>query len=163
MDRTRTCFFTGHRKIPLDKQEKINQSIKQHIENLIVTYDVKNFICGGAIGFDTMAAEAVTELKMSYPHIQLCLYIPCREQDIRWSRNNREKYADILSKADSVFYVSDEPYSKDCMRKRNLKMIEDAFFCIAFCINSRSGTGFTVRKAEIAGKNVFNIADELYN
>lgn len=163
MDRTRTCFFTGHRKLPADKQEKIRQSIKNNIEKLIISYDVKNFISGGALGFDTMAAEAVTELKKSYPHIKLYMYIPCRNQDVLWSQDNKKKYADILLVSDEVIYVSDKSYCKDCMHKRNLKMIEDAFFCIAFCINSRSGTGFTVRNAKESGKQVFNIADELYN
>lgn len=163
MDRTRTCFFTGHRKLPIDKREKIMQGIKQNIEKLIISYDVRNFISGGALGFDTMAAEAVTELKKTYPHIKLYVYIPCQNQDSLWSRDNKKKYADILSEADEVVYVSNEPYSKDCMHKRNLKMIEDSFFCVAFCINSRSGTGFTVRNAKESGKYVFNIADELYN
>lgn len=163
VDRTRTCFFTGHRKLPSDKKEKIRQSIKQNIEKLIVSYDVRNFISGGALGFDTMAAEAVTELKMLYPHIKLYMYIPCRNQDVLWSQDDKKKYEDMLSVSDEVLYISDKPYSKDCMNKRNLKMIEDAFFCIAFCINSRSGTGFTVRNAVEAHKQVFNIADELYN
>lgn len=163
MDRTRTCFFTGHRKIPRDKQEKIKQSVRKNIENLIIKYDVKNFICGGALGFDTIAAETITEMKQLYPHIKLYLYIPCRDQEKLWSQDNKKKYAKILSEADDILYVSDAPYSKDCMHKRNLKMIEDAFFCIAFCLESRSGTGFTVRNAQMAGKNVFNIADELYN
>lgn len=162
MERTRTCFFTGHRKIPSDKYDIIKEKISEYVETLICKYDVKNFICGGALGFDTMSAEAVLEMKKSYPHIRLYLYLPCRDQHILWTSDKQEKYMNLLSKADEVIYVTDGQYTKECMLTRNLKMIEDSFFCIAFCIAYRSGTGFTVHNAKSAGKMVFNIADDLY-
>ncbi len=163
MERTRTCFFTGHRKIAADKQKYVSEKIEEYVENLIIQYDVKNFICGGAIGFDTIAADTVLEMKKMYPHIRLFLYLPCRDQSKLWLNDDKEKYNSILSQADEVLYVTDGTYSKECMHKRNLKMVQDSFFCIAFCIAERSGSGFTVRNAAEAGKKIFNIADELYN
>ncbi len=162
MERTRTCFFTGHRRIPSDKYNSVKEKIREYIEKLICEYDVKNFICGGALGFDTISAETVLKMKETYPHIKLYLYLPCRDQHILWTSEYQKKYTDLLSKADEILYITDGNYTKECMLTRNLKMIEDSFFCIAFCISSRSGTGFTIRNAESAGKKVFNIADELY-
>lgn len=162
MDRTRTCFFTGHRAISANRYEEVKQKIREYMECLICVYDVKNFICGGALGFDTMAAEMVFELKELYPHIRLYMYLPCTNQEKLWKNDDKDKYKEILVLADEVLYVSEEGYSKECMRKRNLKMIEDAYFCIAFCIRYRSGTGFTLRSAKAAGKRIFNIADEMY-
>lgn len=162
MEKTRSCFFTGHRKISKEKQILIKQKTKEYAEKLIVEYDVKNFICGGAIGFDTIAAEAVLELKELYPHIMLWIYVPCRGQSDLWDKRAKEKYSLILSMADEVVLVSNGEYCAENMRKRNLKMIKDAFFCIAFCLMNRSGTGFTLRNAEASGCRIFNIADDLY-
>jgi len=48
------------------------------------------------------------------------------------------------------------------MKLRNLKMIKDSSFCIAFCLMQKSGTGFTLRNAENVGIEIVNIADEIY-
>lgn len=162
VDRTRSCFFTGHRKIPQNRKDVIYDKVKEHIEDLICKYDVKNFISGGAIGFDMIAAKAVLELKRLYPHIQLYMFLPCRDQSKLWSRNYREQYDEILSLSDEIVYVTDGPYTDGCMKKRNLKMIENAFFCIAFCTQFNSGTGFTFRNAEMSGKHIRNVADDIY-
>ncbi len=45
---------------------------------------------------------------------------------------------------------------------RNMKMVEDSFFCIAFCILSKTGTGQTIRLAEAHGNRIINIADDIY-
>ena len=63
MEKMKTCFFTGHRRITDNKLEDIKRKLTENIENLIINYDVKNFISGGALGFDTIAAEAVYEIK----------------------------------------------------------------------------------------------------
>ncbi len=54
----KNCCFTGHRKLP---QYKINYIIKRldhEIENLIAQ-GVTDFISGGAMGFDLIAASAI--------------------------------------------------------------------------------------------------------
>ena len=123
---------------------------------------MKNFIAGGALGFDTMAAEAVIEMRKKYPHIKLILYIPCYGQSKKWTDNQKYKYRIILSKADEVIYVTEKEYSEECMQLRNMKMIRDSSFCIAFCLLSNSGTGLTLRNAEAVGIDIINIADEIY-
>ena len=53
-----SCSFTGHRRIPQDDflnlQKRLQKIIKQLIKQGITT-----FYCGGALGFDTLAAQAV--------------------------------------------------------------------------------------------------------
>lgn len=162
MDKYRTCFFTGHRIIANKNIEKIEELIADNIEELIVKYDVKNFICGGAIGFDTIAAEAVVKMREKYPHIRLILYFPCYGQSRKWTDNNKIRYELIKSKADEYIYVTEDEYTNDCMNLRNLRMIKDSAFCIAFCVFSKSGTGLTLKNAKAVGTIIKNIADELY-
>lgn len=162
MEKLRTCFFTGHRKIANNRLDEIKRQLAENIEKLIIDYDVKNFISGGALGFDTIAAEAVIEMKKKYPHIRLLFYLPCYGQEAKWTDNQKFRYRMALSKADEILYVSEE-YTDDCMRLRNLKMIRDSFFCIAFCILSATGTGLTLKNAETAGLKITNIADEIYD
>ena len=162
MDKLRTCFFTGHRKLANNKVDIIKEKLAENIEKLIIEYDVKNFIAGGALGFDTVAAEAVIEMRKKYPHIKLILYIPCYGQSKKWTDNQKYKYRIILAKADEVIYVTEKGYSEECMQLRNMKMIRDSSFCIAFCILSNSGTGLTLRNAEAVGIDIVNIADEIY-
>ncbi len=162
MEKSRTCFFTGHRRINGDKEEEIKKTLVKHIENLIVEYDVKNFITGGAVGFDTIAAEAVIAVRKKYPHIKLCLYLPCHGQEKYWNSAQRYRYRMIMSQADEKTYVTEGEYTDDCMRLRNMEMTRSSSFCIAFCIVSASGTGATLRAARASGVNVINTADEIY-
>ncbi len=163
MDKLRTCFFTGHRRIAKEKIETVKKKITEHIETLIIKYDVKNFISGGALGFDTLAAEMVIEMREKYPHIKLLMYLPCYGQSKKWTSNYQYRYRLIISKADEVKFVTKEEYTEDCMKLRNLEMIKDAFFCISFCLVSSSGTGFTIRNAEAVGTKIINIADDIYD
>lgn len=162
MDKLRTCFFTGHRIIAADRLDEIKKKLAENIEKLIIKYDVKNFICGGAIGFDTIAADAVIKMRKLYPHIKLYLYLPCYGQSKKWSDDRKYKYRMIMSQADEVMYVTEGEYTKECMKDRNLRMIRDSVFCIAFCIYQKSGTGMTLRNASETGSIIINIADEIY-
>lgn len=162
MEKIRTCFFTGHRKIANDKLEEIKEYLINNIENLIINYDVKNFISGGALGFDTIAAETVIELKEKYPHIKLIIYIPCYGQSGKWNKYQKYRYRNMLAKADRTIYITEKEYTNDCMRLRNMKMVRDSFFCIAFCMISNTGTGQTLRHAKSTGVEIVNIADEIY-
>lgn len=56
------CCFTGHRKIDNDKKEKIRAELKNILTGLIEE-GCTCFYAGGALGFDTIAALTVLELK----------------------------------------------------------------------------------------------------
>ena len=65
-----TCCFTGHRKIPLDQLESVTQRLRD-----AVLASIKDgylyFGAGGALGFDTLAAQTVLNLKKDYQQIKL--------------------------------------------------------------------------------------------
>lgn len=162
MEKNYSCFFTGHRKLPKNRIDAIKELLKLKIKGLIEDKGADCFIAGGALGFDTLAAQTVIELKEEYPFIKLYLYLPCRDQSRLWSDEDRYQWRIIMTKSDGYKYVTDGPYVDGCMQKRNYKMADDALYCIAYCAVARSGTGATVRYAEEHGVTVDNIADEIY-
>lgn len=162
MEKEYSCFFTGHRRLPKNRIEAIKELLKQKIKYFIENKGVESFIAGGALGFDTLAAMTVIELKEEYPFIKLYLYLPCNDQSKLWSAEDRYTWRMIMTKADGYKYVTDGPYTDGCMQKRNYKMADDAGYGIAYCVMARSGTGMTVSYAEKGGVVIENIADEIY-
>ena len=151
----KTCCFTGHRimKITPELVQRLREAIIYVIDK-----GVTKFYDGGAIGFDMLAAETVMELKTEYPNIKLNMLLPCpsKEQIKGWNKSQITRYNKIIKAADSVTVVS-EHYTKDCMKRRNQKLVDLADCCICYCTNSRSGTGQTVHMAEEKGIPVINM------
>lgn len=152
-----TCFFTGHRVIPANERDRIIKQTVSLCTHLINEYNVNIFVAGGALGFDTIAAIEILKLKKIYPHIQLHLYIPCIDQASKWRNRDIELYNKIKEMAEEVKYVSNAPYTSGCMQQRNRAMVNDAFYGIAYCTNTKSGTYSTVKYAKDKGRNVIII------
>ncbi len=162
MDKSRTCFFTGHRKLVNNRLDEIKEKLDESIEELIENYGINTFITGGALGFDMLAAESVIEVRVKYPGIKLLLYLPCHGHSSKWRDEDKYRLRMIMSKADGYEYITPGTYTKDCMRLRNLRMVRDSSFCVAFCILANSGTGLTLKNAEAAGLNIINIDKKIY-
>ncbi len=149
--------FTGHREISVT--ENLLKRLESTLEKLIIQ-GAEDFYAGGAVGWDTLCELEVLNLKKKYPHIKLHLVLPCssEEQTKKWNKSEKNQYYEILEKADSVEYVS-ENYSKDCMKKRNFRLIEYAECCICYYKVKASGTGQTVRMAERKNIPIINFSD----
>lgn len=149
------CCFTGHRFIKNEKNIYIRARLSEEIFKQIKRGKT-GFICGGALGFDTMAAKMVLEFKRIFPGISLILYLPCKDQTKNWRKSDAKVFDDILKKADEIKYISNEYYS-GCMHKRNLAMINSSSTCIAFLEKNSGGTYFTVKSALNRQKEVIYI------
>jgi len=86
--RDRTACFAGHRKIPIMQVHTIKKSLKVAIVSL-VEQGYCFFGTGGALGFDTIAAQTVLDLKKDYPQIKLILVLPCPSQAKRWREKDK--------------------------------------------------------------------------
>ena len=75
--RNQTCCFTGHRNIPVELRSPISEILKTTIISCI-EQGYLYFGAGGALGFDTLVAQTVLDLKCLYPSIKLILVLPCR-------------------------------------------------------------------------------------
>lgn len=150
-----TCFFTGHRYISKEKKEELNQKIPQLCIDLIENKGVTDFICGGALGFDTLAEIIILTLKKIYPSVRLHLYLPCTNQTERWNENDKKIWQNILSLADSHTFITNAVYCTGCMQKRNRQMVRDADYGIAYCNREKSGSAKTLQYARELNKTLF--------
>ncbi|MBQ5565154.1 MAG: DUF1273 family protein [Clostridia bacterium] len=152
-----TCCFTGHRVIPSGEKETIRNLLETAIEKAIQD-GYRFFGAGGALGFDTLAAQTVLTLKQQYPHIRLILVLPCINQANGWKQADIDEYERIKSLADKVVYTSTE-YTYGCMHKRNRHLVDNSSLCICYLTKVSGGTAYTVRYAESKKISVFNLAD----
>ena len=153
-----TCCFTGHRTLPKD----ILSDISVCLEHIIIKYINKGyryFGSGGALGFDTLAAETILKLKNKYPYIKLILVLPCLFQTKGWKKPDIERYNYIKTQADKIVYTSKE-YTSDCMYKRNRHLVNHSSLCICYLSKNSGGTAYTVAYAKKNRLKIENIANQ---
>lgn len=157
--RDKTCFFTGHRAIAAADIPMVRRALSCAVMDMI-NRGVLDFIAGGAVGFDMLAADTVAELKCEYEGLRLILYIPCVGHDRRWKNEDKESLERLILTADEVHYIS-ETYDHECMMRRNAAMVRDAYYCLAWYNKScRGGTAKTVSMAKKTGCCIRNLAIE---
>lgn len=156
--RSYTACFTGHRKIPPEQLEEIARRLKRTIVDLIEK-GYRFFGAGGALGFDTLAAQTILELKESYPQVKLILVLPCITQTRGWSACDIETYEKVKNLADKVVYTSKE-YTSGCMHKRNRHLVDNSSVCICYLTENSGGTAYTVKYANSQKVDVINIAEK---
>lgn len=155
--RNKTCCFTGHRTLPPQAQAQIVSRLEPILIDLIHS-GVHYFGTGGALGFDTLAAQTVLRLRDRYPQIKLILVLPCRSQANNWQETDVNTYNAIKQAADKVVYTS-ETYTPDCMYKRNRHLVDHSSICICYLTQRRGGTFYTVNYAKTQGLHIINLAD----
>jgi uncharacterized phage-like protein YoqJ len=155
--RATTCCFSGHRKLPEEKIEQIVKRLGREIDSLI-SLGVTNFISGGALGFDLIAASLIIAKKEMGRKIRLIFILPCKDQDKFWNDENKRLYRALLAEADEIVHISEE-YTDGCMKKRNNYMVEQSAYCICALIRPQSGTGQMVRYARQMKLKIINVAD----
>ena len=125
--RGKTACFTGHRKIPPEGIPELSQRLKNTLLRLIEE-GYMYFGAGGALGFDTLAAQCVLSLRKRYSHIKLILVLPCTTQTKGWSKDDIAVYEEIKS------------------------------VCIAYLTQEKGGTAYTVNYARQNNVQVINLA-----
>ena len=79
----KTVCFTGHRQIEKSVLPILAQQLETVLRQLIGE-GCRYFGAGGALGFDTLAAQTVLRLREEFPHIRLILVLPCQDQVKNW-------------------------------------------------------------------------------
>ena len=151
-----TCCFTGHRQIPPGEREKITGSLERVIVNLYQK-GVRYYEAGGALGFDTVAAQTVIRLRESCLSMKLVLVLPCLTQTRGWRTEDVAEYERIKAQADQVVYTAQQ-YTRGCMHKRNRYLVDSSGICVCYLTKDSSGTAYTVRYAKKEGLEIINIA-----
>lgn len=169
----KTMAFTGPR--PKNLCGWNHRAYKSLIDALVVKlkkyYDrgVKNFISGGAQGFDQCAFSAVRKMVNRYEltDVKNIVYVPYKGQEERWVKDGcfgQEEYQEMLEHADEVKILSPPPSNDDktyikLLYDRNTALIKDADIILALYDKddwkeSKGGTQDTMRKAYNYGKEL---------
>ena len=153
--RAKTVCFTGHRHIPENELPIIKERLRETVIELIER-GYRFFGAGGALGFDTLAALTVLELRAAYPQIRLILVLPCKDQTLKWSCEDVLVYNGILRQADKVVYLH-ERYTDGCMHERNRYLVDNSSVCVCYLRRESSGTAYTVTYAGKCGCDTVDI------
>lgn len=154
------CSFTGHRQIEPELRIALLELIGRAIQ-YAYNEGCREFISGGALGFDTLVAREVIRFRITHRDVRLILALPCVNQDEKWSQRQKDAYNYTLSSADEVIYISDS-YTATCMAERNAFLAQRADILVAYLGKQRSGAAQTVRMAEKLGKRIYNLYPALH-
>ncbi len=144
--------------MPPERLKRITRRLKESILELI-NDGYLYFGAGGALGFDTLAAQVVLDLKSEHPQIKLILVLPCLSQSNGWNEDDQVIYENIKSLADKVVYTSRE-YTRGCMHNRNRHLVDNSSACICYLTEATGGTAYTVEYAKRKALRVINIAEQ---
>ena len=149
-ERSKTVCFTGHRTLYEPRQE-----VERRLETVVrscIANGARTFITGGAVGFDTVAAQLILRLRSEFPNIYLALALPCppEQQTSRWTEVQKAEYYTIYQRADFVKIVSDR-YTSGCMFARNRLMVDRSGIPICYLRKNSGGTFYTVNYGKMNG------------
>ncbi len=142
--------------ISREEKERLTRRLRRTIHELYQR-GYRVFLSGGALGFDTLAAQAVLSCRDDLPGLRLRMILPCRSQASRWSPPDQAVYTSILARADGVLCLSDV-YYKGCMLMRNRYLVAHSSLCVCYLEDRRGGTSFTVGCAAHEGLEIINLA-----
>jgi uncharacterized phage-like protein YoqJ len=156
--RNQTCCFSGHRTIPEWTRDSLSTKLNIELRKLILS-GYRYFGAGGALGFDTMAAQAVLRFRREFPQIKLILVLPCKDQALRWPEASKAEYENIKRQANKVVYMA-ESYTPECMFQRNRHLVDQSSTCLCYLTRKSGGTAYTVDYACYRNLQVINLASD---
>ncbi len=159
--RENCCCFTGHRRLPAGEGLRVRRRLREEIVRL-AEGGVDTFLAGGALGFDTMAAQETLRVRAEdFPNLCLVLVLPCLGQEARWSQRDAAVYRGLMRSAGEVIYTGDV-YTRSCMFVRNRYLVDRSSHCLCYLAGdaARGGTAYTVKYALQQGLDVINLWEE---
>lgn len=165
MNIIRSCAFTGHRNMTTSDKRLASDILREMLADLIDNHATTEFYIGGALGFDTVAAVALSHLKKDGYNgkFRMTLVCPHRGQESGWSEYDQAVYNALLPYFDTVVTIADK-YISGCMKTRNQYMVDRSDLLIAYVDTARrrSGSVQTYNMAVRKGIPVINIFDRLH-
>lgn len=153
----KTCCFSGHRELPGEKVQQLATEIEKAVRDLIVKHGVCYFGVGGAIGFDTLAAKVLFQMRKSeFPQIKVILVYPFDGYTRWWTREQKREYRMLLPKYDKVVCVVDQA-GKEAYLWRNRHLVDGSGYCIYYCTRKEGGTAYTVAYAKSRGLHMIGL------
>ena len=157
MEPNKTCCFTGHRRIPPDDLPFVAAALRREILRLVSEEGIVTFLSGGAVGFDTLAAETVLDVAREAPGVSLVIVRPCADQAHGWSARDAARHDAILARANEVVTLA-PAYRPGCMQARNRYLVDHSSVVLCYLTERSGGTAYTVRYAVSQGLPIINTA-----
>ncbi|MBR0464605.1 MAG: DUF1273 family protein [Clostridia bacterium] len=146
----KTCAFTGHRPQKMafgfDEEDSRCAAFKQRLTRTLedlIGQGYARFLSGGAMGFDTFAAEAVLDLREKYPWISLEMVCPYEGQAEKWGEAYRRRHDRLVALADRVVTMTRD-YEKGSIFRRNRYLVNHCDLLLAAFDGQPGGTAMTV-------------------
>lgn len=153
--------FTGHRDLG-DRTNEVASFLEETMRQLILIHGYVVFICGGAMGVDTMASGIALrlrdEFKQLHPQckVEVHLYLPFHDHDAKFPSRISQIVRLQMIHADVVKYIHDGPFThKGLYQDRNVAMVDDSHGTIAIWDGSPGGTGNCVRYAQRVNQHIY--------
>lgn len=162
INKEKSVAFTGYRTAKIFKSSSSPNIIGEIFNKLEISiislYEqgYNTFITGMSEGFDMIAAEVVLNLKSKNSGIKLIAAIPYANQNSEYSKSDKNRYDNILSYCDEVFYIS-ENYQDRVFLDRNDFMINNSMALICYYDGQRGGTMYTYNRAVAKDLHITNI------
>lgn len=157
MDESKTCCFTGHRKLPKEQIEQIMKRLNFEVDKLIAK-GVTDFVSGGAPGFDLLASSLIIAKKEMGENIRLIFLLPCKNHEELWQDQQRTFFQNLLAEADEVIYLK-EAYYEGCAEERDCNMVNRSSYCICALAHPFGSTKKTIRYAREKHLHIINVAE----
>ena len=126
---------------------------------LVINKGICFFGVGGAIGYDTLAADILFQLRETeFPNIKIILVYPFEGFYSKWSNKQRAEYERLLPRYDKRVCLS-QYAKKGAYLARNRHLVDHSSYCIAYCTRTKGGTAYTLDDAGRQGLTVCNLAD----
>lgn len=157
--RQKTCCFTGHRELPVTQIPAIRDRTERCVR-LLYNNGVRYFGVGGALGYDTLAAQLLLRLRQDeLKDIRVILVYPFEGFTDRWDAVNQHLYDRLLPYYDKTVCVSQTP-SREAYLERDRHLVDASAYCIGYCVKDSGGTAYTMRYARTKRLTVYNVGLE---
>lgn len=143
--------FSGHRSYDNSVDDRLRSVVAD-----LYAEGVRTFRVGMAEGFDLAAGGVVVELMELHDDIVLEAYVPWPLFSVRFDRESKTKYDNIIAKAQVIRYAG-FAFQNTIFHQRNDMLVDGAGYLVAWWNGSRSGTGYTVGRARRHHAKIINL------
>lgn len=150
-NKEKTCAVTGHRDLSLGIDVELTEKVL--LSATECGYDT--FMVGMALGFDFLCFRILEKIRREKP-IRIIACVPCRGQADKFSEPQKDEYLRMISVSDETVVLSEE-YTRFCMQKRNIYMVDNSSLIIAYLKKDKGGAFNTVKYAESKGVTVIKV------
>ncbi len=151
---------TGHRPNKIGGYgDAAHKKLIRVAEDYLWKLHPEKVISGMALGWDTALAEAVLNINIMQPdmNISLVCAVPFQGQEIMWIPESQIKYKKILGLANEIKYVSPPGYEIYKMQVRNEWMVDNSDMVLAIWDGSKGGTYNCIQYAKRKNREIINV------